>query len=225
MAAQFLRMSMLLGLLCPLAVSAAELVSLSGKVETLACTQSCGSCCGTHGLTDTSGSLSLQIGNSFVDLLQIADDDQVHQLTGRFYPTTGQCGVGQCTLFAVEAVDTPLAPAAVYQSANGKLSIQAVVIDDNAQAPYVVKLSPPYSIDSAIEHAALQVVPQGGDCSAPATTCASGTTCVAYFGVAGAMGPEFRTCETPCSHPGASCPVGQSCVTIADGPGAVCRVD
>lgn len=46
--------------------------------------------------------------------------------------------------------------------------------------------------------------------------------CVAYRGIAGARGPEFKTCEIRCADDG-SCPAGKQCRTIADGPGKVCR--
>jgi len=52
--------------------------------------------------------------------------------------------------------------------------------------------------------------------------CAQGLTCVAYFGIAGARGPQFKTCEIKCTTD-ASCPADHKCVTIADGPGQVCR--
>ncbi len=53
--------------------------------------------------------------------------------------------------------------------------------------------------------------------------CAAGLTCKRYRGIAGAAGPEFKTCEIPCTGKGSTCPAGQSCVTIADGPGQVCK--
>ena len=46
--------------------------------------------------------------------------------------------------------------------------------------------------------------------------------CVAYYGIAGAKGPEFKTCEIKCTAK-TECPGAMSCVTIADGPGQVCR--
>lgn len=52
--------------------------------------------------------------------------------------------------------------------------------------------------------------------------CAKGLTCVAYYGIAGARGPQFKTCEIKCTAD-ASCPADHKCVTIADGPGQVCR--
>lgn len=60
---------------------------------------------------------------------------------------------------------------------------------------------------------------QGEPC--PDGVCESGTTCMAYYGIAGPNGPEFKTCEIPCAKH--ACPTGQLCVTIADGPGRVCR--
>ena len=52
--------------------------------------------------------------------------------------------------------------------------------------------------------------------------CESGTTCVKYYGIAGAKGPQFTSCEIKCSS-NKQCPSGQACTTIADGPGQVCR--
>jgi hypothetical protein len=63
-----------------------------------------------------------------------------------------------------------------------------------------------------------------GESCAEGGTCAAGVTCVAYFGIAGPSGPEFKSCEVPCSDKGAVCPAGTECITIADGPGQVCRV-
>jgi hypothetical protein len=205
--------------------AAEEIIVLSGKLETVACTAACSTCCTGLLLTDTSGNHSLGIGNSIVDLSKIRDDDKVHQFSGYYYDTTGQCGMGECSKFAIVSVDASFAPAAVYNPENGRLSIQSVVISGQESTPYRVKLSEPFAIDSAIEHSNLVTVPQAGDCSAENAQCALGTSCVSYYGIAGPSGPEFKSCEIPCSQPGATCPTGQSCVTIADGPGAVCRVD
>jgi hypothetical protein len=52
--------------------------------------------------------------------------------------------------------------------------------------------------------------------------CAKGLECVKYYGIAGARGPQFKTCEVKCDKKQA-CPSGTKCITIADGPGQVCR--
>lgn len=52
--------------------------------------------------------------------------------------------------------------------------------------------------------------------------CPDGTLCARYYGIAGASGPEFSSCEVACDT-GQACPAGSECLTIADGPGAVCR--
>jgi eight-cysteine-cluster-containing protein len=70
-------------------------------------------------------------------------------------------------------------------------------------------------------HNAVQGAPQGTPC--PDGKCAPGLSCVTYLGIAGAKGPTFTSCETPCPSPKDKCPDGQVCVTIADGPGRVCR--
>lgn len=61
---------------------------------------------------------------------------------------------------------------------------------------------------------------QGEGC--PDDVCDVGLTCVHYYGIAGPSGPEFATCEIPCSSD-RDCPSDQQCVTIADGPGTVCQ--
>jgi len=53
--------------------------------------------------------------------------------------------------------------------------------------------------------------------------CAPGLSCLGYYGIAGARGPRFTSCEIPCRDARAACPEGQTCVTIADGPGRICR--
>ena len=57
----------------------------------------------------------------------------------------------------------------------------------------------------------------------PGDRCGDGLTCITYYGVAGASGPQFKTCEIPCGKGKATCPTGQKCANIADGPGQVCR--
>ena len=59
------------------------------------------------------------------------------------------------------------------------------------------------------------------DCSS--TACVFGQTCLSYYGVAGASGPRFSTCEIPCKTT-SDCPAGHglACTTISDGPGTVC---
>ncbi|HEY5946610.1 MAG TPA: hypothetical protein VIV40_14005 [Kofleriaceae bacterium] len=61
-----------------------------------------------------------------------------------------------------------------------------------------------------------------GDNCGPNDACGKGLTCVSYYGIAGARGPQFKTCEIKCKSD-ASCPADHKCVTIADGPGQVCR--
>jgi hypothetical protein len=62
---------------------------------------------------------------------------------------------------------------------------------------------------------------QGEPCGA-GDACASGLTCLHYYGIAGPSGPEFMTCEYPCSG-NVDCPTDQVCTLIADGPGNVCQ--
>ena len=62
----------------------------------------------------------------------------------------------------------------------------------------------------------------GENCGAN-DACAKGLTCVAYYGIAGARGPQFKSCEIRCGAGTPACPAGHKCITIADGPGQVCR--
>lgn len=203
----------------------AEKITLSGTIAAVANAAACGVCSPTYSVVDTSGTLNLLIGNSFVDLSTISDDGLVHQFTGFFYQAAGQCGINECTLFTVEELDTQRPSAPTYTSSTEKLSIQSVVIDNDNSEPYSVTLTPPFNIELAVPLSSQVQIPQGGDCSTQGAVCSSGTVCLAYFGIAGGQGPEFKSCEIPCSFPGASCPLDQSCITIADGPGQVCRVD
>jgi hypothetical protein len=52
--------------------------------------------------------------------------------------------------------------------------------------------------------------------------CADGLTCISYYGIAGARGPAFNSCEIRCAGE-KSCPNGTTCMTVSDGPGRVCR--
>lgn len=67
-----------------------------------------------------------------------------------------------------------------------------------------------------------KAAPGIGENCGPNDSCAKGLTCVSYYGIAGARGPQFKTCEIKCTAD-AQCPAGHKCVTVADGPGQVCR--
>ena len=63
----------------------------------------------------------------------------------------------------------------------------------------------------------------GQNCG-PNDLCAPPAGCVSYYGIAGAKGPQFKTCEVKCDSLGKTpCPDGKKCTTVADGPGSVCR--
>jgi hypothetical protein len=55
-----------------------------------------------------------------------------------------------------------------------------------------------------------------------AGACPAGLECVSYYGIAGASGPQFTSCEKKCAAD-TDCPDGSKCATVADGPGHVCR--
>ena len=66
--------------------------------------------------------------------------------------------------------------------------------------------------------------PKMGEKCGDGDSCAAGLTCVSYYGIAGAKGPQFKSCEIKCGAEEKSpCPDGTKCTTIADGPGQVCR--
>jgi hypothetical protein len=64
--------------------------------------------------------------------------------------------------------------------------------------------------------------PSYGEKCGDGDACAPDLKCVSYYGIAGASGPEFKSCEKTCGAD-ADCPDGRKCTTIADGPGHVCR--
>lgn len=211
--------------LCLAAEDIGETIVVSGTIEALACAEACDVCCPTHSIVDPTGTISLQVGNSFVDLSEVSGDQQLHQFSGYLYESTAQCSTNQCTFFTVESLDQALIPAPSYDSNSETLTIETVTTTDEPDSPFTVILSPPFNLDSVISQDDKVLVEQGGDCSALESSCSNGSACLSYFGVAGSSGPQFQTCEISCSHPGASCPIGQSCTTIADGPGEVCVVD
>jgi hypothetical protein len=73
-------------------------------------------------------------------------------------------------------------------------------------------------VEPALDTAALGQPCGDGD------SCQAGASCVAYYGIAGPNGPEFKSCEVTCAGKG-GCPEGTRCVTVADGPGEVCRAE
>lgn len=201
---------------------AAEPVSLSGTLQPLACASGCGVCCATHLIKEGSSSLSILVGNSFTPLEKFGDGLSIHRFTGRFYTAAGQCDVGQCTFFQIESVDQAQVAEPVYDPNTQQLEIPSAAIVDSDQH-YQLVLTPPFTTGSLVELTEPNRIGQGDDCLDAEGQCAEGSTCLAYYGIAGAGGPRFKSCEIPCSLPGASCPSGQACINIADGPGQVCR--
>jgi hypothetical protein len=202
---------------------AADRVTLSGSLSQAACPAACGVCCGNYLLQDTSGQISLSVGNSFVDLTGITNGKVVKRFSGSFYPAPGQCGIGQCNLFVIEEIDKQTVAETVYDQKKDTLAIPSATISGTSDH-FAVTLKPPFNIDSIIAVGKGKFAAQGRSCASIADQCATGLSCVSYFGIAGGSGPEFKTCEIPCAQPGAVCPSGQACVTVADGPGQVCQV-
>ena len=146
----------------------------------------------------------------------------LHRITGSFYETTGQCGLSQCTLFLVEDVDQEEGGVAQYDAQTDTLEVPVAEIADTKER-FAVTLKAPFSIDRLTPLSSIRKMTQGQNCAAATDQCAVGLSCESYFGIAGAAGPQFSTCEIPCAQPGALCPLGQACVTVADGPGQVCQ--
>jgi eight-cysteine-cluster-containing protein len=70
---------------------------------------------------------------------------------------------------------------------------------------------------------AMAGAPDQGETCGPGDKCGDGLTCMKYYGVAGAAGPQLSSCEIPCGKGKPACPAGQTCQIVADGPGQVCR--
>lgn len=80
--------------------------------------------------------------------------------------------------------------------------------------------APPATGSGAATSAPRPGAPKIGEPCAAGDACGEGS-CVSYRGIAGARGPEFKTCELRCDQ--GTCRDGRKCITIADGPGQVCR--
>lgn len=202
--------------------AAAEHVSFTGKLEPAVCPAACGACCGAYLLQDSSQQINVYVGNSFVDLSGMSGKSTLHRITGSFYETTGQCGLNKCTLFLVEEVDQEQGGVAEYDAQKDTLEVPVATILDSKER-FAVTLKAPFSIEQLTPLSSFRKMTQGQSCAAPTDQCAAGLSCESYYGIAGAAGPQFKTCEIPCAQPGALCPLGQACVTVADGPGQVCQ--
>ena len=140
------------------------------------------------------------------------------------------------TLLLVGACGCPAKPSEPTQSQPGSAAAQPTPTTPPATVPTTPPTAPPTTTPPAT------TPPPGpgsgtGSGSGPAPSwagpgigencgdgdkCAKGLTCVSYYGIAGARGPQFKTCEIKCTAD-AQCPSGTKCVTVADGPGQVCR--
>jgi hypothetical protein len=212
-----------LALLATTYIHAADKITLSGRLSQAICPAACGICCGSYLLQDTSGIINLNVGNSFADLTGITDSKVIKRFSGSFYPASGQCGIGQCQLFVIEEIDTAAVAETVYDQKKDTLVIPSATISGTSDH-FALTLKPPFNIDSIAAIGKGKFADQGQSCASVADQCATGLSCVSYFGIAGGSGPQFKTCEIPCSQPGAICPSGQACVTVADGPGRVCQI-
>lgn len=211
----------LVGMLGVTGLGAEEaLVSFTGRLDNVACAAVCGNCCTGQRLTEINGGFGADVGASDVDLTSVLDSNTNLPVTGFFFQGTGQCGMGSCTLFHVRSVSSSADDRPSFTSSTGQLHLPEVVIDGGAR--YEATLGPPYDVLTAQLLGDQTLVQQAEDCSGEGVACAAGLTCVSYFGIAGANGPLFQTCEIPCES-SASCPSGQQCIGIADGPGQVCR--
>jgi hypothetical protein len=87
--------------------------------------------------------------------------------------------------------------------------------------PTPVEPTPTPAGDPAGEPVAIDAARLHEKCGAD-DSCPPGLECITYYGIAGARGPQFKTCELRCTKQ-TKCPDGTSCGVIADGPGQVCR--
>jgi hypothetical protein len=106
-------------------------------------------------------------------------------------------------------------------SSNGASPSKTVPAPSGAPAPSTPVPAPAPAPDPAPADAPT-TGPAIGETCGPSDTCAAGLECIRYYGIAGARGPQFKSCELRCSDT-APCPDGKRCNTIADGPGQVCR--
>ena len=91
-----------------------------------------------------------------------------------------------------------------------------------ASQPAVPAPPPPKEAPPATPPPANTTAPGVGQNCGSGGACADGLECISYYGIAGARGPQFKSCEIRCSAE-KQCPSGLACKTVADGPGQVCR--
>jgi len=191
-----------------------------GDFEPRACVASCGACCGSIGtITESNGGFQAEVASS--SILPDAITNSSHRFTGYFYGSAGSCDQGSCTYFHITDVDdsAPVTTDATYDSTTQMLNIQNLGVDDNGR--FQVELQGPFTVK---DYTALETATYAGQhesCLESGSICQSPLSCTKYYGIAGASGPLFASCETPCNT-NMDCSNGQVCGTIADGPGQVC---
>ena len=198
-----------------------ELVRFTGGLQRVACPEVCGACCGDALVEEVNGGFSAHVAKTDYPLSGVVDDGRYYRLSGYFFRGAGACGTGDCTYFhldALDAVNKDLEP--VFDSDTRSLHLPSLLVDNRER--WRVDLGAPYQITQAEFVETVQIVAQGGDCSALDLVCTAGSTCVGYFGIAGPAGPLFQTCEIPCDSD-KDCPTDQRCTVVADGPGQVCQ--
>lgn len=114
-----------------------------------------------------------------------------------------------------DATARAIAADAAVKPPDARIAPDARVAADAALAPDA-RRRPPADARPASK------LPARGEPCGTGDACADGLTCLRYYGIAGARGPEFTSCETPCKG-GKGCPAGTACQMVADGPGQVCR--
>lgn len=192
-----------------------------GNFEPVACIASCGACCGSIGtITETNGGFQASVGSSSILPDTISDAD-AHQFTGHFYSSTGSCNQGSCTYFNITDVDN-LAPheaSARYNSSTQTLNIKNLDVDEKSR--FQVELEGPFTVKNFTALDTGTYAGQHESCVEGGSICQRPQSCIKYYGIAGASGPLFASCETTCRS-NSDCSNGQICGTVADGPGQVC---
>lgn len=207
-------------LICAQGVWGADSVTFSGKLENVACTMVCGTCCTETLLSEKNNGFQTPIMGSEVNLSAFMDDGQYYRVSGYFFQGRGSCDIGECTYFKVESIEPGMPETATLDLTTGNLTIPKLTAEGFGN--YELELAPPYNPRRLRSLADVTPVEQGGDCSDSRAVCAAGFTCVSYYGIGGPSGPLFQTCEVPCTTDD-DCPPEQTCVRIADGPGDVCQ--
>ena len=124
------------------------LVRFTGGVQSVACPEVCGACCGDALVEEVNGGFRAHVAESDYPLTGLVDDGRYYRLSGFFFQGAGACGAGDCTYFHLDALDAAnneLEP--MFDSETRSMHMPSLLVDN--QERWRVDLKAPYHIGQA----------------------------------------------------------------------------